>query len=137
MLSFANMVLRNVSDPDSTRGRHRYIDMSRHNTYYHKKQFIALNYVEATNLALSPLDHHRYPIANPLSGVKETMNAIKSYPLKLSKAASTDVKRMYFIELHKERLHIKYKSILVDEDVTKCFEVSVCEHHNQRKEKIR
>jgi hypothetical protein len=44
---------------------------------------------------------------------------------------------MYFIELHKERLHIKYKSILVDEDVTKCFEVSVGEHHNQRKEKIR
>jgi hypothetical protein len=131
-LSLANMVLRNVSAPDPARGSHRCINFTAANSYYHKKQFIVLNYVEATNLALSPLDKYHYPITNPHSGIKEVLNSIKSYPLKFSTAHFTEVKRMYMIELHKERLHVKYGSIIEDKDFTKCFEASVEEHHRKR-----
>jgi hypothetical protein len=131
-LSLANMVLRNVSNPDPARGSHRYINMRAVNTYYHDKQFIVLNYVEATNLALSPLDKNSYPIPNLLTSVKEAVHAIKSYPLKISGVHHTEVSRMYMIELHKERLHIKYGGVVMDKDITKCFEASVEEHHRKR-----
>jgi hypothetical protein len=132
-LSFANMVLRVPSAPDPKRGSHRYIDASGNGSYFHAKQFVVLNYVEATNVAFSPLDMHSYPIANPTSGIKESVHKIKSYPLRLSKLPSTEVKRLYMIELHKERLHIKYGSVLEDRDLTKCLEPSVLEHHNKRR----
>lgn len=131
-LAFANMVLRTPSVPNDMRGSHRYIDMRENSGFYHAKQFIVLNYVEATNLALSPLDTYDYPIANPNSGVKESANKIKSYPLKISKMSRTEVRRMYMIELHRERLHIKYESILEDKDATKCCEAIVLDHHTKR-----
>jgi hypothetical protein len=131
-LSFANMVLRKVSAPDPLRGSHRYISPCAANSYNHAKQFIVLNYVEATNLALSPLDKYNYPMANPLSGIKEAVDAIKSYPLKISAEPHTAVRRMYMIELHKERLKIKYGGIVEDKDITKCFEACVEEHHTKR-----
>jgi hypothetical protein len=127
------MVLRNASLPDPARGSHSYIKTtSLGASYYHDKQFICLNYVEATNLALSPLDKYHYPIANPLSGINDAVHAIKSYPLKVSSEHHTQVRRMYMIELHKERLHIKYGGIVDDKDMTKCFEASVEEHHVKR-----
>eukprot|EP01034_Spumella_vulgaris_P022271 gene22271-28385_t len=77
-LALANMVLRTASAPDRNRGSHRFIDMNSPNTsFFHAKQFIVLNYFEATNVALSPLDINNYPITNPQSGIKESINQLK------------------------------------------------------------
>eukprot|EP01034_Spumella_vulgaris_P021769 gene21769-27829_t len=115
---FANITLRRATQ-DAKRGGHHYVDMNDSQTYVGDKQFISLNYVDSTAVALSALDQHSLPVMNP-SQVRRNMKfAPKDYKLMFSKVRSDELERLYFIELHKERLNIEYSTVEDDHQKTK------------------
>jgi hypothetical protein len=56
--------------------------------------------------------------------------APKKYKLHFSTKKSDEVNRLYFIELHKERLDVQYSTIEEDLQKTKVFEDKVLQHHH-------
>jgi hypothetical protein len=132
-LAFANSVLRNPgsSTIDKVR-RHFWVDPSA-KSYHPHKHFISLNYFEGTALAVSALDDDSLPIINPLRAAKVLNNLVIGYPLIISDQDSSCVDRLYFIELHNERMGIGYMKIESDDDKTKLMEPIVLKYHQDRR----
>jgi hypothetical protein len=83
----------------------------------------------ATALGVSALDHRDLPMMNPTMAAQCLDEMIKKYPPYISRCDSSSVAKLYFIEIHKERLKIVYDTIESDNDRTKVFESSVRLHH--------
>ena len=130
--AFANVMLRKVVE-DPRRGNHCYVGMNDAQTYVADKHFVSLNYVDSTAVALSALDVEGLPIMNPSQVRKNMKFAPKDYKLLFSDKRSNELDRLYFIDLHKERLGIEYYSS-IEEDCqnTKVFENQVLAHHANR-----
>eukprot|EP01034_Spumella_vulgaris_P021783 gene21783-27849_t len=118
--AFANVMLRKPT-MDKKRG-HNYVGMNDDETYFGDKHFVSLNYVDSTAVALSALDENGYPVMNPNQVRKNMKFTPKDYKLKFSPNASEDLSRLYFIEMHKERLELAYDLIESDSNGTKVFE---------------
>lgn len=130
-VAFANVVLRQT-DFSPIRGCHSIV-MRRgeyeDHSYYPHKQFVPVNYIDSTALSVTAFDVKEMPMMSPTATMKRAKDIVKDYPLCYSNEASSDVFRLDFVELHKERLHLEYLSIEQDRDSTKVFESSVLQHH--------
>lgn len=133
-LAFANVVLRKPTF-DINRCHH-YISADDKLSYNPNKQFISLNYIDSSALGICGLDEGGMPIVSPF--IKQQWKLDISYLLYSTK----QLNRLYFIELHPERLvkivaknakgdyvddafgqmTTDYRTILHDEDATKAFE---------------
>lgn len=132
-VAFANAVLRQA-DYSPVRGCYS-IAVNRgvleDESYYPHKQFIPLNYIDSTAFSVTAFDESDLPMMSPTATLRRAKDVIKDYPLSFSKGASTDVARLDFVQLHKERLHLDYLSIEDDVDGTKVFEKCVLKHHQR------
>ena len=128
--AFANIVLRKVSQ-DALKSCYYVSAVDDKDSLYADKQFVSLNYVESTAVAINALDRDGYPILNPATAIKCLKDSIKDYPLKLSKKAPSETVRLDLIELHKERRDMSYETLLSDKE-SRVFEPAVlvfCDTH--------
>jgi hypothetical protein len=130
-LAFANSVLRFPSTVIDKNRRHFWVDPSA-KSYHPHKHFVSMNYFEGTALAVSALDDESLPIINPMRAAKVLNNLVIGYPLVISDQDSSCVDRLYFIELHNERMGIEYMKIEFDADKTKLMEPIVLKYHHDR-----
>jgi hypothetical protein len=128
--AFANMCVRRVSC-DERRGGEHYVSMNDGQSYVADKHFVSLNYIESTAVATSALDELELPLMNPSSVRKNMKFSPKQYKLHFSNKSSNELRRLYFIDLHKERQNIEYGTVEDDEHNTKVFEDKVLQHHEQ------
>jgi len=104
-LPFASAVLRKPTFDKSR--HHNFISGEDKDSYYPHKQFVSLNYIDSTAIAISALDEQSFPLLNPKVRSKWILD--KSY---LLISANSLLDRLYFIELHPERL---IKKVVLDE----------------------
>jgi hypothetical protein len=106
-VAFANAVLRTPTTKtiDPNRG-HFCVSPNDVQSFYPHKHFIALNFVVATAIAVSALDHRNRPIMNPTMIAQTLDEVIKEYLPIISPCDPSGVAKLYMIEIHKERLKI-------------------------------
>jgi hypothetical protein len=117
-LAFANMAIRN-STYDRLK-RHHYITPNS-NSFNGERQFVCLNYVCSTKLAVSVLDVNNLPIVKQRKfGSARWMNDLKIIQVS---PEHTMVNKMYFIEMHPERVDYVYQPTEEDLDGTRNWEI--------------
>lgn len=128
--AFANTVLRQA-DYSPIHGCYSIKNLSDDTSYYALKQFVPLSYVDSTALAVVAMDAQDLPMMSPDATLRRAKDPIQSYPLTFSTAHYSDVDRLDFIELHKDRTHLQYKSVEDDIEKTKTFESCILKHHGR------
>jgi hypothetical protein len=68
---------------------------------------------------------------SPDATLRRAKDPIKDYPLVFSTESYENVSRLDFIELHKDRIHLQYKSIELDPEGIKKMEECVLVHHER------
>jgi hypothetical protein len=118
-LAFADMTMRH-SIYDAKR-RHFYV--SPHgNSFNNARQFVCLNYVCSTKLALSVLDKDNLPIIKQRKFGSARWTADPS-SIRVASPGSL-VSRIYFLEMHPERIDYLYRSFEEDLDGTRNVDVN-------------
>ncbi len=116
-LAFGNVSFHK-STIDKSHGNLHCINVTRC-SYYGKRNFVCLNYVDSTSLAVSALDNVELPVFK-----SETYNSC-SWTMgrdKINLSSSGVVDKLYFIPMHPERQTFWYGDVEKDDDGTKCFE---------------
>ncbi len=96
-VAFANAVCRTPTM--DVRRHHYFIGKDDISNYKHKKQFIALNYVESTAIAVCGFDNDKLPIVSRKTNASWTRDRLWG-----RYSVSSLLEKLYFIELHPERL---------------------------------
>lgn len=118
-LAFADMCIRNTSY-DAER-RHHFVTPV--NCFNGERQFVCLNNVCSTKLALSVLDENNLPIIRK-SKFASARWTVDTSIIKVA-AKGAEVSKIYFIEMHPERVEYMYQSFVRDLDGTRNWEKNI------------
>lgn len=128
-VAMANIVLRNVGY-SPVHGCYQIKNMMNDvDSYYAHKQFVPLSYIDSTALAVIAMDKHELPMMSPDATLRKAKDRIKDYPLVFSNQNFSDVERLDLVELHKDRVHLQYKSVEFDPEGINKMEECILEHH--------
>jgi hypothetical protein len=118
-LAFGSMTLRHTSY--DARRRHHYVSLDS-NSFNEARQFVCLNYVCSTKLALSVLNKDHLPIVKrrKFGSARWTVDA------KVIKIAPPESKadRIYFLEMHPERVDYMYRNFESDLDGSRNWDIN-------------